>query len=405
MAMLVGLFMLAYGLVVAGLTLVLRIGVPTASPLWVAGLAVAVALLIEPVRTRVQATTDRLFFRGERALIETVRKFTADLNTANDLESIAAVSRRVVETALQPDTFHLFVLDEPAGQYAAVRETGNRSITELHFGPGGSLAQELSQRRAPLLIDEQSLPDQLRPERSRLSLLGARLFIPLTGRSSLLGWMALGVRRSGQPYSTPDMALLEHLADEVTVTMGRVQIVQNLERRIRDMNALTRVAQGVNITLTFDDVLELIYAQTTQVIPLTHFYIALHDPQSDSDTFAFALENNERVIERENTPLPPNTGLESEVRRRGRPIITANYELDCNGAGLMPATAGIRSWMGVPLNAGAEFDRRAQCWQSRAQESHTPRRSSNSCRRSRIRQLARSSRHACCARLSTGPPS
>ena len=162
------------------------------------------------------------------------------------------------------------------------------------------------------------------------------------------------------------MALLERLADEVSVAMGRVQIVQNLERRIRDMNALTRVAQGVNITLTFDDVLELIYAQTTQIIPLTHFYIALHDPQSDSYSFAFALENNERVTERENTPLPPNTGLGREVLRRGRPIVTANYELECSAAGLTPATAGIRSWMGVPLNAGAESIGVLSAGQSRA---------------------------------------
>ena len=88
--------------------------------------------------------------------------------------------------------------------------------------------------------------------------------------------------------------------------MGRVQIVQNLERRIRDMNALTRVAQGVNITLTFDDVLELIYAQTTQIIPLTHFYIALHDPQTDSYTFGLCpREQRARNRARECRRSPP----------------------------------------------------------------------------------------------------
>ncbi len=352
--LLVGLFLLAYGLVVAGLTLVFRTGVPSTNPLWVAALALAVALLLEPIRTRVQATTDRIFFRGDTGLAETVRTLTVDLNSANDLDSISSVSRRVVETALQPDAIHLFVHEAPTDEYAALREPGVRLTTELRFSAAGSLATLLNQKHTALLVDEGSLPVELEPDRSRLRLLGARLFLPLAGGGRLLGWMALGARRSGQAYSSVDMALLERLADQVSLAIGRVQVVRNLERRLRDMNALTRVAQGVNITLTFDDVLELIFAQTAQIIPLTHFYVALHDSQSDSYSFAFALENNERVADRENSPLPANQGLGREVLRRGRPIVTDNYELECSAAGLTPAIAGIRSWMGVPLNAGAE---------------------------------------------------
>jgi signal transduction histidine kinase len=352
--LLVLVIMLAYGLVVAGLTLVFRTGVPTTSPWWVAGLAVAVALLVEPIRTRVQATADRILFRGNSALAETVRAFTADLNAANDIDSITGVLRRVLETVLQPESTHMFVYDAPADRYAAVGDTGNRPTTELHFGTDSALAMLLGQSLAPVLIDLKSLPSRLLPERNRLTLLGACMFLPFSVRANLLGWLALGPRSTGQPYSTSDIALLEQLGEQASLAMGRVQVVQGLERRIRDMNALTRVAQGVNITLTFDDVLELIYAQTAQIIPLTHFYITLHNAQADASSFAFALENNERVTERENAPLPPNTDLAREVLRRGRPISTANYELECSAAGLSPATAGIRSWMGVLLNTGAE---------------------------------------------------
>jgi hypothetical protein len=34
--------------------------------------------------------------------------------------------------------------------------------------------------------------------------------------------------------------------------------VADLERRVQEMNALARVSQGVNVTLTFDDILELV---------------------------------------------------------------------------------------------------------------------------------------------------
>ena len=352
--LLAAFILVAYSLIVAGATLVFRGGTPATSPLWIAGLALAVALLVDPVRRRLQALIDRMFLRGDKALAEAASVFSTELNVANDLDAIGVAVRRVTEDALQPMAIHVFVRDETIDQYVALRDASNRPSTELSFDPRGSLAAFLSQAQTPQVVDVRRLPAVLQPDRNRLSLLGTGLFLPLVSRGRLLGWLALGPRRTGEGYSTLNMAFLEQLGDQISLAMGRVEIVQNLERRIRDMNALTRVAQGVNITLTFDDVLELIYAQTAQIVPLTHFYITLHDAKADSSSFAFALENNERVSGRENVALPPRMGLGREVLRRGRPIITANYDLECSSAALTPETAGIRSWMGVPLNAGAE---------------------------------------------------
>jgi hypothetical protein len=47
-------------------------------------------------------------------------------------------------------------------------------------------------------------------------------------------------------------------------------------------------------------------------------------------------------------------GLSREVIRRGRPIITQDYENQCRTLGVNPIASGISAWMGVPLNAGAE---------------------------------------------------
>ncbi|HET6846651.1 MAG TPA: GAF domain-containing protein, partial [Anaerolineales bacterium] len=350
----IGVLMLAYSLVVAGLTLVLRVGVPATSPWWVAGLSLAVALLVEPIRTWVRANVDRTFFRGDRALEETVRSFTAEITAAKDVDAIAGVIRRVLETTLQPANLHVFVRDESSDQYIALRDSGNRPTTELHFDAKGSLAAFLGRTRAVETLDQRLLAGELQPDRNRLTLLAAQLFIPLADRTQLLGWIALGPRSTGAPYAAVDVSLLEKLGEQAAVAIGRVQIVQNLERRLRDMNALTRVAQGVNITLTFDDVLELIYAQTAQIVPFTDFYITLRNLQTNTNSFAFALENGDRVTARENVPLPANMGLSREVLRRGRSIITEDYERECRLAGLEPETRGLHSWMGVPLNAGAE---------------------------------------------------
>jgi signal transduction histidine kinase len=119
------------------------------------------------------------------------------------------------------------------------------------------------------------------------------------------------------------------------------------------MNALTRVSQGVNVTLTFDDVLELIYAQTAQIIPTSHFHITLYNKDSDYFYYGFCLENNERIQERENLPFSKSSGLGPEVIRKSRPIITQDYVRECQARGHTPVLENVFAWMGVPLNAGA----------------------------------------------------
>jgi signal transduction histidine kinase/putative methionine-R-sulfoxide reductase with GAF domain len=216
------------------------------------------------------------------------------------------------------------------------------------------LVNYFTKERLPLYLDNTSvLPSELQSEQSRLALLGARLFIVLPGKERLNGWLALGPRLTGQPYTPRDLRFLENICDQASVAIERVQTVSTLERRIQEMNALTRVSKGVNVTLTFDDVLELIYAQTAQIIPTSHFHITLHNKDSDYYYYGFCLENNERIEERENQPFSANTGLSPEVIRKSRPIITQDYMRECQARGHTPALENVFAWMGVPLNAGA----------------------------------------------------
>ena len=138
------------------------------------------------------------------------------------------------------------------------------------------------------------------------------------------------------------------------MAIARVQTVADLERRVQEMNALTRVSQGVNVTLTFDDVLELIYTQATQILPSSLFHITLYNKAANYFYYAFRVDDNERMTSRENQPLPATLGLGSEIIRKGRTILTQEYVRECQSRNLIPSAMGVYAWMGVPLNSGSE---------------------------------------------------
>ncbi len=353
-SILTGLVIAVYGLMVSGLGLLFAEAMPSDNPFLIGALVFLVAVFLDPLRTRLQAFVDGTFFRGSRAYEERLRTFSHDLTSALDMNSIGQALRQHIASSLVPDRLHIYTYDTLNDQYSALPEVNGRPTSDIRFSSNSPLVRYFQQEKIPLYLDSINPPASFKSDEARISLLAARLFVALPGEDKPVGWMALGAPLSGNPYVPRDLDFLENLADQASVAISRVQTVLDLERRVQEMNALTRVSQGVNITLTFDDVLELIFAQASQIIPSTHFHITLYSKAANYFYYGFCVDDRERAPSRENKPLPLSFGLGQEIIRKGRTILTQDYIRECQARNITPSSPGIYAWMGVPLNAGAE---------------------------------------------------
>jgi signal transduction histidine kinase/putative methionine-R-sulfoxide reductase with GAF domain len=353
-ALLTVLVVAVYGLLVSGIALILSIPMPSDNPYLIGGLVFLIAVFVDPLRTCLQILVDSTFFRGQRAYENRLRTFSHELTSALDLNVIGQALRLQIASSLMPDRIHIYTYDAINDQYAALPNDEGRPTSDIRFTSNSPLVQYFQSEQIPLYLDTIHPPAELRSDEARLSLLGARLFVALHGEDKPIGWLALGSPLSGTAYTPRDLDFLENLSDQASVAIARVQTISDLERRVQEMKALTRVSQGVNVTLRFDDVLELIFAQTSQIIPSSYFHITLYNKPANYFYFGFRVDDNERIISLENQPLPSNYGLGQEIIRKGRPIITQDYAHECQTRNITPSAKGIFAWMGVPLNSGAE---------------------------------------------------
>jgi signal transduction histidine kinase len=346
---------LGYMLLVGGVSLIFGTAISVTNPLLIGVMVFVIALTLDPVRTRLQNVIDSIFFRGGRAFQERLRNFNHELTNAVDLGGILQALRQNLNTSLLPDQLHIFLYDPSSDQFTAAAGNDNRPTSDIRFGANSPLVQTLRMEHLPLYVDSNNPPTNLKPEQSRLLLLGAYLFVPLqTSSAHLTGFLALGLRRSGESYSSQELTYLDSISDQAALAIERVQVVVNMQRNVQEMNALNLISQGVNITLTFDDVLELIYAQAVQIIPATDFHITLYNQPADYNYYAFCLENSDRLGGREDKPLPNNQGLSHLIIRTGHAILTQDYVRECQVQSVIPALHGVYAWMGVPLSSGAE---------------------------------------------------
>jgi signal transduction histidine kinase len=347
------LVVIGYTLLVAGASLLLSSAVPASSPILIATVVFLTILAFNPLRTRLQATVDNLFFRSRKVYETRLQAFSQVLSSAGELEEVWSVLRKQIDDTIHPTHMYMFLLSQDGDEFVAVGGTDGGPGSDIRFSVNGALASILASSQEMIYLEagRPVLPELL-ADQTLLAVLRTPVLAPLISQNRLIGWLAVGPRRARAVYRISDLQFIEGLTQQAALAVERAQALGNLQRHVRELDVLSQVSQAVNFTLDFDDLLELIYTQASKVVETTNFYIILYDKHRNTLRYAFFLENNERLEDQEGEFWSAENGLAGDVVRSGRPIRTDSYVDECDRRDLKPHNPHFQAWMGVPLNVG-----------------------------------------------------
>jgi signal transduction histidine kinase len=346
---------LGYFLLVLGATMATGQFVDPSNPLLIAFVTFVIAAAFVPLRTRLQNRIDKLYFRQRINYQNQVEQFARSLSALRELPGISAEYRTTLESTIAPAHTFIFLPNAQTGDYIAFGKP--KPETDIRFSPQSALVTFLRHYDGLVYLDQHTpWADDLIAERARLQVLKPLVIAGFRGSSRLSGFAIIGEPMSGAgTYSYDEQRFIENLTNQMTVAVERAQVVDSLERRVRELDILSRVSQAVNFTGEFDQLLELISTQTLKLIDATHVYIALRDPAQNELYYAFFLENGERFEDKENTRWTIANDLISDVVRSGQPLRVPSFvkAMAERGARIVREDGALLSWMGVPLITGS----------------------------------------------------
>ena len=176
-------------------------------------------------------------------------------------------------------------------------------------------------------------------------------YVSIHGVDRVFGWIEISAGTKSPTYEQ-----LVHF--DATIWPERLNLVQafineELERKTKELDILSRIAQGINITVHVDDMLELLYAQTSQLFPVELFRVLLLDKESGKYSFPFYLENDERIAAMENTPINENDSIEAKVAISRKQLLSDRPSVLFRELDVAPMP-NLANYMAVPLNSGAD---------------------------------------------------
>ncbi|MGB1287117.1 MAG: GAF domain-containing protein, partial [Aggregatilineales bacterium] len=341
-------------LLILGSSIFLQDALNVTNPVFIAVIVMITALLIIPLRNRLQTRIDRLYFQERHDYQQHIEAFTEELADSPDYDHAVGAFQQRLQATIAPASIFIYLLQNEESRYEALPNTGRQ--TDIHFDTSSATVELLAEQDDAIsLQDGQPFPRELWSDRARLKVLQASVLAGLPGTDRLNGFVIIGQPRSGATtYTYEQMRFINTLVSQFAIETERARVIESLERKVRELNVISQVGQAVNLTVDFNDLLELISTQTGKLLDASYFYILLYEPGIQQVRFVFFQEANERYENKENMRWTLDNGLFSDIIKNNEALRVGNYrmEMEARRADIRHESSDLRAWMGVRLTAG-----------------------------------------------------
>jgi len=224
------------------------------------GLALGMAAIFKPAVDGLAQWSRRLIPENGYDPTRTVREYSLSISNILEINVLATVAIGLINEALEIESGMLFLVDrkpgadgKPVFELSGVRGMGQTTPLPLQLPVDNPLARRLEQNPVPLTQYEIDLHPEFRditePVRAWLARHNLDVYIPIYTKDEWIGMLALGPKRSGDPYQDDDLNLLRTLADQTAVALSNARLVEGLTRLNNDFRRAYNAMQKANLQL------------------------------------------------------------------------------------------------------------------------------------------------------------
>lgn len=199
-------------------------------------LALFMVLLFDPIRKKVQAVIDQIFFRGKYDYQQLLKNISGEMASLLKLDQIRHLLLETIDRALQVVHVCLLIDEGRQGAFRVYSNTAALTDEKCHSvihrnHPAVAFLEEYNGPLGRSVIEIKSR--YFNDKHQILKVfddLQAFLIVPLISKGRLEGLIALGQKKSGELFVQEDIELLSTVANQSVTAIDNARMYETLER-------------------------------------------------------------------------------------------------------------------------------------------------------------------------------
>lgn len=209
-------------------------------------LLLVIALVIGPLKSKIQAIVDRFFYKEKYDYQKTIKHVSRMIVSMLDYNEITQLLTETIINTMKVEYCALFLQNSPGSNFRnlATRENCNRSPYFESISKESHLVKHMGACGQPVLrkaLQQNNTNFETSQALDDINLLKAEIALPLMFQESLKGFVIIGAKLSGDLFTTEDLDLLETLVDQSALAIENARsytkirdFSKNLEKKVAE---------------------------------------------------------------------------------------------------------------------------------------------------------------------------
>lgn len=208
-------------------------------------------IALNPLKNWIQDLVDLTFFRKKYDYRGTVEELSYAMTSLLSLDKIVDKIIDIVESTMFSSSVSVSIYNQDLGAYEQYWKEGNIQISpNMTVTEDNILVQQLNFHRKEIfkedLIGDERYIHNSQKLMNEFERFKASLFIPLIFKKQIIGFIALGEKKSGLTYTSRDVKLVKLLANQSAIAIENAlafKLVEDYSKRLEKTNKELKDAQ------------------------------------------------------------------------------------------------------------------------------------------------------------------
>lgn len=267
-----------------------------------AAVADPLSIVMQNQRLLREAQTSAIQLSRQVRVLQTINRLSGGISSFQNERELLNYTMQAMTNAVGVDHTAIATITASGDHAVVVAEYPKQIAVGARLNMRGTLADQVSRQQLnkPFIIPDLERDTLLmQEEREGLRGMGihALMIVPLLVYDKLIGTVGFDIYQKGRSFTPEMIEIAQTMTNQLAISLQNLRLLTETQHRAEQLQRITLFGQSMQATLELETILNIMLAETAQMLSVDNMSVALYDSRIGRLRLAARFEDERTVID------------------------------------------------------------------------------------------------------------